>query len=289
MRVTPSAVPGLRGKCRAAPIQASTLSPGLVDPAGSTRQRPRQTRRMVTWPAGAGPEDDVTPNMPHRPILTRKRRTRCSRNTRLLKDAPPRRSGESITRRWPGGAAERSYEGLVVDASPMAATTVRPATWAAMDTAKPRRPWTTLWCSRWGAGGAVDGVKQPASRSIPAVDAGLHGQQSAVRPAHGDRPDEKTLDGQASVGDDVTAADLGPDPHAATRLSLNELAGMETASSTASAVHSSMSQPSASANDSLASRSARDWLTLRAARREPIHPPSTGIMAVSAGVGPRGR
>jgi len=139
------------------------------------------------------------------------------------------------------------------------------------------------------AGGAVDGAKQPASRSIPAVDAGLHGQQSAVRPADGDRPDEKTLDGQAGVGDDVTAADLGPDPHAATRLSLNELAGMETASSTASAVHSSMSQPSASANDSLASRSARDWLTLRAARREPIHAPSTGIMAVRAGVGPRGR
>ena len=51
------------------------------------------------------------------------------------------------------------------------------------------------------AGGAADGAKQPASRSIPAVDAGLHGQQSAVRPAHGDRPDEKTLDGQAGVGD----------------------------------------------------------------------------------------
>lgn len=164
----------------------------------------------------------------------------------------------------------------------MAATTVRPATWAAMDTAKPRRPWTTLVVQSIGA-------KQPASRSIPAVDAGLHGQQSAVRPADGDRSDEKTLDGQAGVGDDVTAADLGPDPHAATRLSLNELAGMETASSTASAVHSSMSQPSASANDSLVSRSARDWLTLRAARREPIHPPSTGIMAVRAGVGPRGR
>jgi hypothetical protein len=35
-----------------------------------------------------------------------------------------------------------------------------------MDTAKPRRPWTTLVVPSIG-------VKQPASRSIPAVDAGL--------------------------------------------------------------------------------------------------------------------
>lgn len=47
----------------------------------------------------------------------------------------------------------------------MAATTVRPATWAAMDDAG--------GAVDGDAGGVVDGVKQPASRPIPAVDAGL--------------------------------------------------------------------------------------------------------------------
>jgi hypothetical protein len=95
------------------------------------------------------------------------------------------------------------------------------------------------------AGGAVDGVLVVQSMGSSNRRAGPFppwtpvslGQQSTVRPADGDRPDEKTLDGQVGVGDDVTAADLGPDPDAATRLSLNELADMETASSAASAVH----------------------------------------------------
>ena len=89
---------------------------------------------------------------------------------------------ESITRRWPGGAAQRSYEGLVVDALPMAATTVRPATWAAMDTAKPRRPWTTLVVQSMGSS------NRQAGPFPPWTPVSL-GKQSIVRSACGDRFD----------------------------------------------------------------------------------------------------
>ena len=96
-----------------------------------------------------------------------------------------------------------------------------------MDTAKPRRPWTTLvvqpmgcwWCRQWGQATGEPVHSRRGRRSL--------GQQNAVRPADGDRPDEKTPDGQVGVGDDVTAADLGHDPDAATGLSPNELAGMD--------------------------------------------------------------
>ena len=179
---------------------------------------------------------------------------------------------ESITRRWPGGAAERSYEGLVVDASPMAATTVRPATWAAMDTAKPRRPWTTLVVQSMGSS------NRRAGPFPPWTPVSL-GQQSTVRPADGDRPDEKTLDGQVGVGADVTAADPDPDPDAATRLSLNELADMDCNRHGDCKQYRErcpfVDEPAVCVrHDSLASQSERDWLTLRAARRQPIHPPS---------------
>jgi hypothetical protein len=108
----------------------------------------------------------------------------------------------------------------------------------------------------------------------------------------GDRPDEKTLDGQVGVGDDVTAADLGPDPDAATRLSLNELAGMDCNRHRDCKQYRErcpfVDEPAVCVrHDSLASQSARDWLTLRAARRQPIHPSSTGIVAGRAGASPR--
>jgi hypothetical protein len=145
------------------------------------------------------------------------------------------------------------------------------------------------------AGGAADGVPVVPSIGSSNRRAGPFppwtpvslGQQSTVRPADGDRPDEKTLDGQAGVGDDVTAADLGPDPDAATRLSPNELAGMETASSTASAVHSPMSQPSASAMTVW--RRGQPGIGSHCVR--PVGnrytPPPTGIVAARAGASPR--
>jgi hypothetical protein len=175
----------------------------------------------------------------------------------------------SITRRWPGGAAERSYEGLVVDASPMAATTVRPATWAAMDIASRGGRGRRWWCSRGVLVVQSMGSSNRRAGPFPPWTPVSLGQQSTVRPAGGDRPDEKTLDGQVGVGDDATAADLGPDPDAATRLSLNELAGMDCNR------HGDRKQcrqrcplvdePAVCVrHDSLASRSARDWLILRA-------------------------
>jgi hypothetical protein len=91
----------------------------------------------------------------------------------------------------------------------------------------------------------------------------------------------RTLDGQVGVGDDVTAADLGPDPDAATRLSLNELADMDCNRHEDCKQYRErclfVDEPAVCVrHDSLASRSARDWLTLRAAagnrytRRQPV-------------------
>jgi hypothetical protein len=136
------------------------------------------------------------------------------------------------------------------------------------------------------AGSAVDGVLVVPSMGSSNRRAGPFppwtpvspGQQSAVRPADGDRPDEKTLYGQVGVGDNVTAA-VGPDPDAAARRSLNELAGMDCNR------HGDCKQyrercPFAGEpavcvrHDSLASRSARDWLTLRG-------PPATDTPAVN--------
>jgi hypothetical protein len=139
------------------------------------------------------------------------------------------------------------------------------------------------WCRRSGSS------NRRAGPFPPWTPVSL-GQQSAVRPAGGDRPDEKTLDGQVGGGDHVTAADLGPD--AATRLSLNELAGMDCNR------HGDCKQyrercPFADEpavcvrHDSLVVVS-EGLAHIACARRRPIHPPSTGIMAARAGVGPRG-
>ena len=204
MRVTPSAVPDCAASV--ARHQYKRQRSVLVSRIEQDRRDIGRVRRggWFTWPAGAGPEDDITPNMPQRPILTSQRRTSAPGTRGCLRTRRHGGVAESITRRWLGGAAERSDEGLVVDGSPMAATTVRPATWAAMDTAKPRRPWTTLVVQPMGSSNRRAGP-------VPPWTPVSLGQQSAVRPADGDRPDEKTLDGQVGVGDDVTAADLVPD------------------------------------------------------------------------------
>lgn len=137
------------------------------------------------------------------------------------------------------------------------------------------------------AGGAADGVLVVRSMGSSNWRAGPFppwtpvspGQQSAVRPADGDRPDEKTPDGQVGVGDDVTAADLGPDPDAATRLSLNELAGMDCNRHGDCKQYRErcpfVDEPAVCVrHDSLASQSSRDWLTLRG-------PPTTDTPVVS--------
>lgn len=62
------------------------------------------------------------------------------------------------------------------------------------------------------AGGAADevlvapsiGVKQRRAGPFPPWTPVFLGQPSTVRPADGDRPDEKTPGGQVGVGDDVT-------------------------------------------------------------------------------------
>jgi hypothetical protein len=91
----------------------------------------------------------------------------------------------------------------------------------------------------------------------------------------------KTPDGQAGLGDAVTAADLGPDPDAATRLSLNELAVMDCNRHGDCKQYRErcpfVDEPAVCVrHDSLASRSARDWLTFawhagdRYACRQPL-------------------
>jgi len=93
MRVAPSAVPDCAASvARRQYKRQRSVRVSLIQ---QDRRDIGRVRRggWFTWPAGAGPEDDVTPNIPQRLILTSQRRTRCSRNTRLLKDAPPRRSG----------------------------------------------------------------------------------------------------------------------------------------------------------------------------------------------------
>ena len=287
MRVTPSAVPDCAASvAQHQPKRQRSVRVSLIQ---QDRRDIGRVRRggWFTWPAGAGPEDDVTPNMPQRPILTNQRRTRCSSKTRLLKDAPPRRSGRvdhpAMAWRCRREKLRRSCGGRVSDGGDNGATG---------DLGGDRHRKTAKAMD--DAGGAVDGVLVVPSMGSSNRRAGPFppwtpvslGQQSIVRPAGGDRSDEKTLDGQVGDGDDVTAADLGPDPDAA-RLSLNEFASMDGKQYRERCPF--VDEPAVCVrHDSLASRSARDWLTLRAARGQPIHPSSAGIIGGRAGVGPGG-
>jgi hypothetical protein len=96
---------------------------------------------------------------------------------------------ESITRRWPGGAAQRSHEGLVVDVSPMRRQRCdrRPGQrWTPQSRGGHGRRW---WCSRWGASGAVDWgqatgepVHSRRGRRSPPVSRAPSGRPAVIDP-----------------------------------------------------------------------------------------------------------
>jgi len=173
-----------------------------------------------TWPAGAGPEDDVTPNMPQRPIRTSQRRTRCSRNMRLLKDGPPRRSGRvghpAMAWRCRREKLRRSCGGRVTDGGDNGATG---------DLGGDGRRW---WCRRWGCWGRRrwgQATGEPAhsrrGRRSPSVSRASSGRPAVIdstRRCSTAKPVSETM---------PRPLILVLNPDGATRLSLNELADMD--------------------------------------------------------------